>query len=110
MTYPSREDFAARDRRAAEHLRRTSEQARERYGADFASTGLCQRYVRAMDQAHQPCPVCGHADVLHGGYLNRGDPDLTGCLICALKLLACRDPVFDPAHNPTRPQLDSNDE
>ena len=82
MNYPSRDDYRARD---------GGPPAATDYVGEFRRTGVCPRLVSPHDTAHQPCGICGHSDYLHGGFLNGDDPELTGCLVCWLKLVVRRD-------------------
>lgn len=86
MTYPSRDDYEAREQR--ERAQRDDDVLRAaRWRDELGATGVCPRRVEATDLVRPVCEVCQHAVTLHPGFFNP-DPDLTGCLVCHLKLLA----------------------
>lgn len=82
MTFPSRDDYEARERREWERaqLDWRDETARD----EFRRTGICPRRIVATDPVRGVCPVCQHAELLHPGFPNP-DPELTGCLACRVK-------------------------
>lgn len=94
MTYPTGEDFDARDefaaREAAEHEARTNAAY-----LDLESTGVCTFRVLGSDQVSVACVVCRHATTAHPGVTNP-DPDLTGCVTCHVKVLATSSAALRP--------------
>jgi hypothetical protein len=83
VTYPNREDFESYE--AFDRARTAAREDAAR--ADLDRTGICTRRILPTDQVRVSCSVRLHAEALHPGFTNP-DPDLTGCVVCHLKVLA----------------------
>jgi hypothetical protein len=106
VTYPNREDFESYE--AFDRARTAAREDAAR--ADLDRTGICTRRILPTDQVRVSCSVCLHAEALHPGFTNP-DPDLTGCVVCHLKVLAAgptargSDRELPPRADPTdRPE------
>lgn len=94
MTYPRRDDYETQDEYDAA-CRRERARREDAAADDLESTGVCTLRVLPADPVTVSCTVCRHATTLHPGWHNP-DPDLTGCVVCHIKLLATGSRALRP--------------